>query len=91
MVRYLITTAGALAMLSGVALADDSSTTTITRTPDGVSKSTTDNHVDRYGNSVTEKKTYKDGMSGSSTTESQTVTDPASGDTVTKSRTTTDR
>ncbi|HEX3863044.1 MAG TPA: hypothetical protein VHY35_15265 [Stellaceae bacterium] len=91
MVRHLMTTAGALALMSSVALAQDASSTTITRTPDGVSKSTTEHHVDSYGNPMTEKKTYKDGTSGSSTSESRTMTDPESGDTVTKSRTTTDK
>ena len=90
MVRYLITAAGALAMLSGVALAQDS-TTTITRGPDGFSKTTTEKHLNANGDVVTDKKTVKENGYGSSMSDTKTFTDPTTGDTVTRTRTTTDR
>ena len=92
MVRYLITTAGAVAMLSGVALAQDTtSTTTITRSPEGVSKTTTEKHLNSNGDVVTDKKTVKENGYGSSMSDTKTFRDPASGETVTRTRTTTDR
>jgi hypothetical protein len=90
MVRTLISTAAAVAMMSGLAIAQtlpDSSTTTITRSPAGISKSTTAKHLDAYGNVVNESKTFKGGPSGSSMTRTHTGTDPETGTTVTHSTT----
>ncbi len=54
-----------------------STTTTVARTPDGgYRSSTTQTGVDEYGNPVTKKDTYREGVAGSSETHSKTETDP---------------
>lgn len=87
MVRHLVAAAGALALMSSMALAE---TTVITTAPGYVAphKTTIVKHrVNRYGQLVTVKKVHRDGFYGSSNTRVRTVTDPATGVT-TKTRTT---
>ena len=90
MLRYLITAASVLTLVSGVALAETGSygskTVTITKAPYG--KSITKRYVNHRGQLVTKKKTFHDGFyGGGSVTRSRTVTDPAAGGTITKSTT----
>jgi len=67
-----------------------STTTTVSPTSDGGYHAlTTKQSVDEYGNSVTRKDIYKQGISGSSETHSKTVTDPTGAGTTTHSTTTT--
>jgi hypothetical protein len=67
-----------------------STTTTVAPTPDGGYRaSTTKQGVDEYGNPVTRKDIYKEGISGSTETHSTTVTDPTGAGTTTHSTTTT--
>jgi hypothetical protein len=96
MIRHLAVAAGALAMLSSAAMAE---TTVVTRssphyvTPHhvyvapGHKTKVVKHRVNRYGQLVTVKKTYRDGFSGSSVSKSKTITDPHTG-TTTKTRTT---
>ena len=81
--RYVVVAAGALAMMSGMAMAE----TTVVRTSTSpgymapVPHKTTvvKKRVNRYGQVVTVKKTHRDGFYGSSTSRTRTVTDPATG------------
>lgn len=85
MVRYLITAVTALALVSGVAIAepmDGSKTVTIRNTPTG--KVVTKRFVNHRGMLVTKKKRINDGFYGSSVTRSKTVTEPGAGDSVTR-------
>ena len=90
MMRYVVAAAGALAMMSSLAMAE---TTTIVRTSPGyvapVPHKTTvvKKRVDRYGRVITVKKSRNDGYSGSSVSRTRTVTNPYTG--VTRSRTVT--
>jgi hypothetical protein len=66
-----------------------STTTTVAPTPDrGYRASTTQTGVDEYGNPVTKKDTYREGVTGSSETHSTTVTDPTGAGTTSQSTTT---
>jgi hypothetical protein len=91
--RYLFTAAAALLLLSGAAsaetLSDGSNTKKIvTRvSPNGVTKSITRHHADRYGKLITHRKTVTEGMSGSSVNRTRTVAEPDTGKTITKSTT----
>ena|SRR5579884_1641283 len=94
MIRYVVTAAGALALLSGVALAettvyDNGAAKVITRTaPEGMASKrvVTKHRIDRYGNLVTKKKIIREGLSGSSVTRVRKTTEPMSGSsTVTRS------
>ena len=92
MVRYLLTAASVLVLMSGVALAEfgesGSKTITIHRSGPsdmGANRTVTKKYVNRHGNLVTKSKTYSDGFSGSSVSRTRTVTDPMTG--MTKSRT----
>ena len=95
MMRYLLATAGALALISSVGLAQAAevgTTTTVVRSstaPDtmGHKRVTVKRHVDRYGHLVTKKKIHREGLSGSSTTRVKKSYDPMTG-TVTKERST---
>jgi hypothetical protein len=70
--------------------ASTSTTTTVAPTPDGGYRaSTTKQGVDEYGNPVTRKDVYKEGVSGNTETHSTTVTDPTGTGTTTHSTTTT--
>lgn len=90
MVRYIVAAAGALALLSGVALAQTDDAPIGTRTvihktsPDGLRSKhiVIKRHADRYGNLVTKKKIVRDSMVGSSVTRSRETTDPMTGTTV---------
>jgi hypothetical protein len=90
MVRYVVVAAGALAMMSSLAMAE---TTTVIRespvfVPPPAHKTTVVKHrINRYGQMVTVKKTVRDGFAGSSVSRTRTVTDPYTGVT-TKTRTT---
>lgn len=67
-----------------------STTTTVAPTPGGGYRaSTTKQGVDEYGNPVTRKDIYKEGVSGNTETHSTTVTDPTGTGTTTHSTTTT--
>jgi hypothetical protein len=93
MVRYLLTAAGALALMSGAALAqtDNYSTKSVTvhrGAPHSTVYSThaprhnrtvTKRYVNQRGKVVTKSKTFHDGFSGSSVTRQKTVTDPTTG------------
>jgi hypothetical protein len=69
-----------------------STTTTVAPTMDGGYRtSTTKQGVDEYGNPVSKKDIYKEGVSGSSETHSRTETDPSGAGTTTHSTTTTTR
>jgi hypothetical protein len=88
MMRYVVAAAGALAMMSSLAIAE----TTVVRTSPGyvaapVPHKTTvvKKRVDRYGRVITVKKSRTDGYSGSSVSRTRTVTNPYTG--VTRSRT----
>jgi hypothetical protein len=88
MMRYVVVAAGAIAMMSSVAMAE----TTVVKTSPGYMaphKTTVvkKQRVNRYGQLVTVKKVHRDGFSGSSSTRVRSVTDPATGVT-TKTRTT---
>jgi hypothetical protein len=92
--KHLLAGAAALALLSGVALAQGvpgsgSSTTSVTSGPSGSSTTTTKQGTGWNGNAVTKQDTYKEGGAGSSETHSKTETDPASGGTTTSKTTTT--
>lgn len=66
-----------------------STTTTVAPGPEGGYRASTTRHgVDMYGNAVTKKDTYKEGLSGSSETHTKTKTDPFGGSTTTRSTTT---
>ena len=92
--RYLLAVAGAVAMISNVAFAqtiDTGATTTrvITRSsPDAMvhKRVVVKRHVNRYGNLVTTKKVYREGLSGSSVTRVKKRYNPYTG-TVTTTRT----
>lgn len=84
MVRYLVVAASAFALMSGVALAE--TTTTVTRSsPTYVAPQKTTvvkKRVNRYGQVVAVKKTYRGGYSGSSTvSRTKTTTNPYTGTT----------
>ena len=95
MMRYLLATAAAVALISSVGLAQAAevgTTTTVIRsatTPDamGHKRVTVKRHVNRYGQLVTKKKIHREGLSGSSTTRIKKRYDPMTG-TVTKERST---
>ena len=103
MMRYVVAAAGALAMMSSLAMAE---TTTVVRTSPGYvapNKTTVvrtspgyvaphkttvvKKKVNRYGQLVTVKKSRIDGYSGSSVSRTRTTTNPYTG--VTRLRTTT--
>jgi hypothetical protein len=66
-----------------------STTTKVAPTPDGGYRaSTTKKRLDPYGNEVTRKDVYREGVAGSSETHTKTETDPFGG-TTTRSTTTT--
>jgi hypothetical protein len=86
--RYILTSAAVLALMSGVAFAQNapyassSTTTTTTDAPDsGFHKSVT-RHTDENGDQSVTKRVDKSGMAGSSETRVRTHTDPDSGATV---------
>ena len=87
MMRYVVVAAGAIAMMSSVALAE----TTVVRTSPGYmaphKSVVVKKRVNRYGQLVKVKKIHRDGFYGSSSTRVRSVTDPATGVT-TKTRTT---
>jgi hypothetical protein len=89
MMRYVVAAAGALAMMSSLAVAE----TTVVRTSPGYvapapHKTTViKKKVNRYGQLVKIKKTHRDGFYGSSVTRTKKVHDPVTGVT-TKTRTT---
>jgi len=88
MMRYVVVAAGALAMMSGLAMAE---TTVVRTSPEYMAaaphKTTVvKKRVNRYGQVVTVKRTHRDGFYGSSTSRTRSVTDPATGVT-TKTRT----
>lgn len=57
----------------------------------GSSTTTTTTHgVDEYGQPITQKNTYRDGIAGSSQTQTTTTTSPWGGSNTTKTTTTTD-
>jgi len=92
MVRYLLTAASVLMMISGAAFAemDESGSKLITVSPPaphdmGAKRTVTKRYVNRHGNMVTKSKTYSDGFSGSSVSRTRIVTDPDTG--MRKSRT----
>jgi hypothetical protein len=95
MLRYALAVAGAVAMISNVALAEtgdvgNTTTKVITHTaPDGMAhkKVIIKRHDDRYGAMVTKKKITREGMSGSSVTRTRVTTDPYAGGTVVKKHT----
>ena len=101
MVRYVLTAASALALMSGVALANTDAYATKSVTvhrgaPHATVYSTnaprhkakvTKRYVNHRGKIVTKSKTFNDGFSGSSVTRQKTVTDPMTG--ATRSRTVT--
>jgi hypothetical protein len=90
MMRYVVAAAGALAMMSSLAMAE---TTTVVRTSPGYvapgphKTTVVKKKINRYGQLVTVKKTHRDGFYGSSTSRTRTVTNPHTG--VTRSRTVT--
>lgn len=75
MLRNLIVASAALAMLSGVALAD--SVTTVRESDHG--KVVTKRFTNDQGQVVTKRKVVRNGIAGSSVSRSHTVTDPATG------------
>jgi len=81
MMRYVVATVGALAMMSSLAMAE----TTVIRSDPGVVRAgphkttVVKKRVNRYGQLVKIKKTHRDGFYGSSTSRTRTVTDPATG------------
>jgi hypothetical protein len=83
MVRVLLA-AGAIAMLSNVALAETGSTTKIIKTNPYGGKTVISKHSDRYGNVVVKKRSSSDGFSGSSMAHSRTTIEPGAGGSVTK-------
>ena len=102
MMRYVVAAAGAIAMMSSVAMAETTVVrtspgytaphkTTVARTSSGYmaphKRTVVKQRVNRYGQLVTVKKTHRDGFYGSSTSRTKAVTDPATGVT-TKTRTT---
>jgi hypothetical protein len=104
MTRQLLTGMGAVILMTGVAAAQTypppttppeipgtgpSTTTTITPGPEGYRATTTKHGVDMYGNAVTKKDTYKEGIAGSSQSSTVTKTDPWGGSTTTHTTTTT--
>jgi hypothetical protein len=105
MTRQLLAGVAAVVLMSGVAAAQTypppttppeipgtgaSTTTTITSAPNGGYHATTTKHgVDMYGNAVTKKETYKEGIAGSSQSRTITKTDPWGGSTTTHTTTTT--
>ena len=92
MVRYLLTAASVLALVSGVAMAepiDGTKTVTIHKSPYG--KTVSKRFINHRGMLVTKKKVFHDGFSGGSVTRSRTVTDPSAGGSFTRSNTTIER
>jgi len=103
MVRYLLTAASALALMSGAALAqtDSYSTRNVTVHRDSPhatvysrhaprnNTTVTKRYVNQRGKVVTKSKTFHDGFSGSSVTRQKTVTDPMTG--TSRTRTVIDR
>lgn len=93
--RYLLAIAGAVALLATVPLANanefGASTTVIHSgmAPDemGQKRVMVKRHVNRYGQLVTKKKIYREGLSGSSVTRVRKSVDPMTG-TVTRERST---
>jgi hypothetical protein len=88
MLRHVIIASAALAMISGVALAEPAGNSVITvhRSPHG--KVVTKRHVNHRGELVTKRKVVKQGLTGSSVSRSRTVIDPATGSRRTVTRTT---
>jgi len=76
MIRSVLAAAGVLAMISTGAMAqmsDGTKTKIIRVNPDGTrSKTIVRKHVNRYGDMVTKKKTFTDGV-GSSTVTRETI------------------
>jgi hypothetical protein len=90
MLRHVIVASAALAMVSGVALAEPVGTSVTTVHKSGHGKVVTKRHMNHRGEMVTKRKVVKNGLTGSSVSKSRTVTDPATGSsrTVTRTRTT---
>jgi len=92
MVRYLLTVAGAVAIMSNFAFAEagtfaNTKTKVVTQSaPAGVAhkKVVIKRHGDRYGALVAKKKVVKEGMSGSSMSRTRMVSPGAGGITVKK-------
>lgn len=89
MIKAILAAAGVLAIISTGAMAEmDGGTTTkiIRHHPDGThSKTVVRRHVNRYGDLVTKKKTFTEGVGSSTITRSRTI-DPAAGGTTTVTR-----
>ena len=95
MMRYVVVAAGAIAMMSSVAMAE----TAVIRTSPGYmaphkttvvsphKRVVVKKRVNRYGQLVKVKKIHRDGFYGSSSTRVRSVTDPHTGVT-TRTRTT---
>ena len=88
MLRYAIVASAALAMVSGVALAEPVGTSETT-VHESHGKVVTNRHVNHRGELVTKRKAVKNGLTGSTVSKSRTVTDPVTGSSRTESRTTT--
>jgi hypothetical protein len=90
MIRPIFAAAAVLALVSTAAVAqtDSGSTTKIIRTnPDGTAhKTIVHRHTNRYGETVTHKKSYTEGVGSGTRTRTRTVTDPATGATTTITR-----
>lgn len=104
MTKHLMAGVAAALVMAGVALAQtypppttppempgsSTSTTTIAPSPNGGYRATTTKQgVDEYGNPVTRKDIYKEGVAGSSETHTTTKTGPLGDSTTTRSTTTT--
>ena len=87
MLRHVIAVSAALALISGVALAEPvgESTTTVKRSDHGAV--VTKRFMNHRGEMVTKRKVITHGIAGSSVNRSRTVTDP-SGTSYTRSHTT---
>ncbi|MBV8740110.1 MAG: hypothetical protein JO007_23215 [Alphaproteobacteria bacterium] len=104
MINHLLAGLSAVFLMAGVASAQTypppttppeipgsgtSTTTIISPGPNGGYHATTAQHnVDMYGNRVTRKDIYREGIAGSSETHTTTTTDPWGGSTTTRTTTT---
>ena len=94
MLRYVLTAAGVLALVSSAALAesyyDGSKSVTITRHaspefgPTAPNRTITKRYINHRGMMVTKSKSIRDGFSGSSVSRTKTVHDPVTGETRTR-------
>ena len=95
MVRYLLTAASVLVLVSGVAAAQTYSETytggprTVIEAPppanvSGEHRTITKRYINHRGMMVTKRKTIHEGFSGSSVERSKTVHDPLTGETRTR-------